>query len=147
VTIDNTPPTVLISYPGPDQLYVMEDDEQVNVNALANDTWAMARVEFYRNGEMFAESTVSPFNERWNIAMQNAAVEGAGATNWPGIASEDSDITPGRIRNFDSGFAAVLTGSGTYLESHIFKAVAYDRAGNRSESEEVRIYVRAKKQE
>jgi hypothetical protein len=145
VTIDNTPPSVVISYPRPDQLYVIEDDEQVNVNAVANDTWAMARVEFFRNGEAYAQSTVAPYNERWKIAMQNVAVDGTGAENWLGIASDDTDITPGRIRNFDNGFAGVITGNGTYLESHLFKVVAYDRAGNKAESEEVRIYVRNKK--
>ncbi|MBX3000281.1 MAG: transglycosylase domain-containing protein [Caldilineaceae bacterium] len=145
VTIDNTPPSVVISYPRPNQLYIVEDDEQVNVNAIANDTWAMDRVEFYRNRERYAQSTVAPYNERWRIVMQNIAVEGAGAQNWLGIDSNDPDITPGRIRTFDSGFAGVLTGNGTYLESHVFRVVAYDRAGNRAESEEVRIYVRNKK--
>ena len=46
VTIDNTPPTAVISEPKPDQLYVMEDDEQININVLPNDTWAVDRVEF-----------------------------------------------------------------------------------------------------
>ncbi len=147
VTIDNTPPSVVISYPSADQVYVMEDDEQVNVNALANDLLAMERVEFYRDGVKFAESTVAPYNERWKIAMQNVSVDGAEASNWPGIESQFDDITPGRIRTFEDGFAAVLTGRSVYLESHLFKAIAYDRAGNQAESEEVRIYVRARKPE
>jgi penicillin-binding protein 1C len=145
VTIDNTPPTVVISDPQPNRLYVIEDHEQVNVNALANDTWAMDRVEFYRNGVMFAQSTVAPFNERWKIVLQNVAVEGGGVQNWPAFESSDPDIRPGRIRNFGDGFAAVLTGNGTYLESHIFMVRAYDRAGNVATSEEVRVYVRQKK--
>ncbi|MEZ4635500.1 MAG: transglycosylase domain-containing protein [Caldilineaceae bacterium] len=147
VTIDNTPPTVVVSYPAADQLYVMQDDEQVNVNALANDNWAMDRVEFFRNGEKFAESTVAPYNERWPIVMRNVNVEAPETRNWDGIESDFEDVTPGRIRTFEDGFAGVLTGRGTYLESHVFKAIAYDRAGNETESEEVRIYVRAKKPE
>jgi len=145
VTIDNTPPTVVISDPQPNRLYVIEDHEQVNVNALANDTWAMDRVEFYRNGVLFAQSTVAPFNERWKIVLQNVPVEGGGVQNWPAFESSDSDIRPGRIRNFGDGFAAVLTGNGTYLESHVFMVRAYDRAGNVATSEEVRVYVRQKK--
>ena len=41
VTIDNTPPTVMISEPKPDQLYVMEEDEQININVLPNDAWGI----------------------------------------------------------------------------------------------------------
>ncbi len=145
VTIDNTRPTVVISDPQPNRLYVMEDDEQINVNALANDGWAMDRVEFLRNGVEFAESTVSPFNERWKITMQNVTVEGGETQNWLAFPSDDPDIMPGRIRNFGDGFAGVLTGNATYLESHLFKVRAIDRAGNVAESEEVRIYVRQKK--
>jgi penicillin-binding protein 1C len=146
VTIDNTPPTVVISDPQPNRLYIMEDHEQINVNALVNDIWAMDRVEFYRNGEMFAQSTVAPFNQRWKITMQNVAVDGGGVQNWPAFDSIDPDIRPGRIRNFENGFAAVLTGNGTYLESHVFRVRAYDRAGNVATSEEVRVYVKRKKQ-
>ncbi|MBW7882162.1 MAG: transglycosylase domain-containing protein, partial [Caldilineaceae bacterium] len=32
VTIDNTPPSVVVTEPRPDELYVMEDDEQININ-------------------------------------------------------------------------------------------------------------------
>ena len=69
VTIDNTPPTVEISEPGPDSLYVMEDDEQININALVSDVWAMDRVEFAIDGTYFITRTVAPYNERWPIEM------------------------------------------------------------------------------
>jgi hypothetical protein len=142
ITIDKTPPTVMISDPQPNRLYVMEQHEQININAVAQDTWALARVEFFRNGQRFAVSTVAPFNERWKIEMQNINVEGSGAQNWLAFESNNVDISPGRIRHLGDGFAAVLTGNGTYLESHVFKVRAYDRAGNMAESEEVRVYVR-----
>ena len=41
---------------------------------------------------------------------------------------------------------AIVTNGGVYLESHIIKAVAYDAAGNRTESQPVRVYVRHEKQ-
>jgi penicillin-binding protein 1C len=167
-TVDNTPPSVVISDPQPNRLFVVGENEQINVNATANDNWAMERVEFYRNGEKFAESTVSPHNERWRITFGPVRnVEGPtiqavrqitnpetgevigeeGYTaeqtqNWTAFESNDPDISPGRIRLFNGGFGALFTGNGTYLESHLFKVKAIDRAGNETESQEIRIYVR-----
>ncbi|MCB0137759.1 MAG: PBP1A family penicillin-binding protein, partial [Caldilineaceae bacterium] len=53
VTIDNTPPTVIITEPKPDQLFVMEDDEQININVLANDNLAIGRVEYLIDNSAF----------------------------------------------------------------------------------------------
>lgn len=142
VTIDNTPPTLQISDPQPQHLYVMEDDEQININAVVHDLWAMDRVEFAIDGSYFATRTVAPYNERWPIEMRFEKVEGPDTQNWLAFESEDEDIHPGRIRNFEDGFAAILSGSGTYLESHLIKARAFDRAGNMVESDEVRVYIR-----
>jgi hypothetical protein len=143
VTIDNTAPTIVVSEPTPDQLYVLEDDEQININVLVNDTWAVDRVEFVIDSSTFATRTVAPFNERWPIRMRDIGeVEGPGAENWLGFESDDPDIQPGRARPFGDGFMAVQTSNGVYLEGHMVKAIAYDRAGNSTESEEVRVYVR-----
>lgn len=147
-TIDKTPPSVVISDPKPDRLYVLEDDEQININAIANDTWAMDRVEFAINGSYFVTSTVAPFNERWRIQWRNnVSLDGPNVQNWLAFESDDPDIQPGRWRRLESGEAVVLTGTGTRLESHIFKVRAVDRAGNVTVSEEVRVYVRLKKRE
>ncbi|MCL4835136.1 MAG: transglycosylase domain-containing protein [Caldilineaceae bacterium] len=147
-TVDKTPPSVVISDPKPDRLYVVEDDEQININAIVNDTWAMDRVEFAIDGGYFVTSTVAPFNERWRISWPNlGAVEGAGAENWPGFESDDPDISPGRWRKLSNGSALVVTSNGTLLQSHVFKVRAVDRAGNETVSEEVRVYVRLKKKE
>ncbi len=147
-TIDKTAPSVVISDPKPDRLYVVEDDEQININAIVNDTWAMDRVEFAIDGNYFVDSTVAPFNERWQITWANlGSVEGPGAENWPGFESDDPDISPGRWREFGNGSAIVVTSNGTILQSHVFKVRAVDRAGNVTESEEVRVYVRLKKNE
>ncbi len=171
VTIDNTPPTVVIGEPKPNQTYVMEEDEQVNVHAIATDNWSMDRVEFYIDGELFATSTVAPFNQRWKIEMRDLpTVEGPTieatrlitdevtgqvigqetyiaerTENWLAFESDDPDIQPGRIRIFDGGFGAILTRNGVYWETHVFRVKAFDRAGNETESEEVRIYVRHRK--
>ncbi len=169
-TIDNTPPSVVISDPQENRLYIMEDDEQININAIANDTWAMDRVDFFIDGKKFATSTVAPYNERWKIEMRDLpTVEGPTiqatrpitdeetgqvtgeesyiaerTENWLPFESDDPDILPGRARIFDGGFMAIFTANGTYLESHVFKVEAFDRAGNKTESEEVRVYVRRK---
>lgn len=145
VTIDNTPPSVVVSEPRPDQLYVMERDEQINVNVLANDTWAIDRVEFFVNGQRFATSTVAPYNERWRISMRNIGqIETGGAQNWLGIESNDSEVQPGRALPFGDGFMAIRTSGGLYLEGHTITVRVYDRAGNVTASEPVRVYVRSR---
>ena len=143
VTIDNEPPTVEISEPDPDQLYVMDEDEQININALVSDKWAIDRVEFAIDGTYFITSTIAPYNERWPIELRYEEVEVAGETkNWPAFQSDDEDIRPGRMREFEDGFAAIFAGSGVYLEGHLIKVRAFDRAGNETESDEIRVYVR-----
>ncbi len=104
VTVDNTPPEVRITYPYPDQTYVLEDDEWVNVQAEAVDNVAMKQVEFYVDGELFAVSTVGPFNEKWLL-------------------------------------------KGASVGEHVIHVVAVDAAGNKTQSEPVRIKVEAKKEE
>jgi penicillin-binding protein 1C len=143
VTIDNTPPSVVLSEPATDRLYVMEDDEQINVNAIVNDTWAVGKVEFYVDGSVIGSATVSPFNERWKITMRDTSVDGGVA--WPAFTSDDPEVQPGTILEYGDGFAAVRTAGGVYLEGHTIKVIAYDRAGNKTESEEVRVWVRHKK--
>lgn len=148
VTIDNTPPNVLISEPRENRLYVMEDSEQININVLVDDTWAVDRVEYFINNSGFVTSTVAPYNERWRIRMRDVAQIETGATqNWLGFESDDPDVQPGRMLEFGDGFQAIRTAAGVYFESHLIKVIAYDRAGNAAEPEEVRVYVRHRPQE
>jgi penicillin-binding protein 1C len=143
LTIDHTPPTAVISDPQPDRLYVMEMDEQINVNVIANDTWAVDRVDFMIDGVTFASRTVAPWNERWKIVMRDIGnVEGPGAENFVGFPSNDPDVQPGRMLRYGDGFIAIRTAQGVYFESHELRVRVYDRAGNSSVSEPVRIYVR-----
>lgn len=144
VTIDNTPPTIVLSEPQPDQLFVMETDEQINLNALVNDNFAIDRVEFMINGSVFVTSTVAPYNERWKITMRDLD-SAAGGQLWPGFQSDDPEVQPGLAVTYPDGFQAIVTNGGVYFEGHLFKAIAYDAAGNQAESAEVRVYVRHRK--
>ena len=69
-------------------------------------------------------------------------IEAADTQNFTGFPSEDPDVQPGRARVFGDGFMAIRTSAGVYFESHLLKVSVYDRAGNSSESEPVRVYVR-----
>jgi 1A family penicillin-binding protein len=145
VTIDNTPPTVVVTEPKPDQLFVMEDDEQININVLANDNLGIGRVEFVIDGSTFVTSTVAPYNERWEIEMRDLN-SAAGGEPWPAFESDDPEVQPGTVATFPDGFQAIVTNGGVYFEGHVIKVIAYDAAGNRAESPEVRVYVRHKKE-
>jgi penicillin-binding protein 1C len=144
VTIDNTAPTIVVTEPKGDRLYVMEQDEQINVNALANDNLAIGRVVFMIDGQFFGESTVSPYNQRWEITMRDIN-SAAGGEPWPAFTSDDPDIQPGQVVTYGDGFQAVVTNGGVYLEGHEIKVVAYDAAGNSAESAPIRVYVRHEK--
>ena len=144
VTIDNTPPAIVVTEPKADKLYVMEDDEQINVNALANDNLTVDRVVFQIDGQPFATSTVSPYNERWEITMRefNSA---QGGEPWTAFPSDDPDIQPGQMVQYGDGFQAIVTNGGVYLEGHEIRVIAYDAAGNSAEGDPVRVYVRHEK--
>jgi hypothetical protein len=148
VSIDNTAPTVVISEPKPDRLYVKDDDEQININVLPADDYGIGQVVFYIDGSAFITSTVAPYNERWPIVMRDIGqIEAPGTQNWLGFESEDPEIKPGRVLNFEDGFSAVRTSDGLYLEGHTIRAVVFDLAGNEVESDEVKVYVRRKPEE
>jgi hypothetical protein len=126
----------------------MELDEQINVNVIANDTWAVDRVEFMIDASIFATSTVAPWNERWKIVMRDVGnVEAGNTQNFLGFESEDPDVQPGRMLPYGDGFIAIRTAQGVYFESHEIKVRVFDRAGNSSVSEPVRIYVRHEPQD
>ena len=130
VTIDNTPPTIVVTEPKPDRLYVMEEDEQINVNALANDNMTIGRVVFMIDGKGFGDSTVSPYNQRWEITMRDIN-SAAGGTALAGLHQRrPRHPTRHRWRPIADGFQAIVTNGGVYLEGHEIKVVAYDAAGN-----------------
>ena len=143
VTVENTPPTVVVSEPKPNQLYVMEDDEQININVLPADNTGIGQVVYSIDNSSFVTSTVAPYNERWPIVMRDVQqIEAPGTENWLAFESEDPDIKPGRLLPFEDGFAAIRTSEGVYLERHVIKVKVIDLAGNEAESEEITVYVR-----
>jgi len=74
VTVDNTPPEVEIINPEPEKLYVMEDDEWINLQVDAVDNFSMNRVEYFMDNQKIGESTVAPYTLRWNIVMTDTPV-------------------------------------------------------------------------
>jgi hypothetical protein len=52
-------------------VFVMEDDEWINIQATVGDNVSLDRVDFYVDGEQFATSTVPPYNKSWTIAMSD----------------------------------------------------------------------------
>jgi len=128
VTVDTISPTVEITYPITDRLYVMEDDEWVSIQAQAMDNFSMDRVEFHLDDELLTYDTVSPFNQRWTIAMTTTLEEDAALRK---ELTEDSPITA----------------TTSITVPHTIHVVAVDAAGNRMKSEEVMIYVVHKQEE
>ena len=168
--IDNTVPTVELTEPEANQIFVLGDDEQVNMHAEVADA-AVERVEFWFDDEPLTTSTVSPYNERWRLSLRDLsparfaqpAVVGVKqltepqtgqvlgeipeveeiTRDWlPDFEAEDLELTRGRIRDFANGFAAILTADGLYLERHQIQIRVFDRAGNEARTPIVRIYVR-----
>ncbi|MCZ7571739.1 MAG: PBP1A family penicillin-binding protein [Ardenticatenaceae bacterium] len=109
VTVDNVAPQVKITYPFPDQVYTLGEDEWVNIQADAQDNIAMQKVEFYVDGRQFDQSTVAPFNRKWTLDHEAA-------------------LSPGQTRE------------------HELYVVAVDQAGNRTQSEPIKIRVQGKKE-
>ena len=157
LTVDNTPPTVVLTTPENGRVYVKEDDEWVNINALATDDWAMDRVVFYLDDSPIITTTVSPYSVKWTITMSDTVLspdmapmtitvpvtqpDGTIAYEERGAQVETDPDDPERlILAFDNGFGIIHDTKG-YTETHVIKAVAYDVAGNKAESQPVRIFV------
>ena len=69
VTVDNRPPTIALTNPANGRSYVMEDDEWVNMNAVATDDWSLDRVVFYVDESPVFTTTVAPYGAKWTIKM------------------------------------------------------------------------------
>lgn len=69
LTVDNTPPKVDLTYPPEGSEFVSGEVEWVNVNAEVADVYAIARVEFFVNGQAdpFAARSIAPFNVNWPL--------------------------------------------------------------------------------
>lgn len=162
--VDNTAPKVEIIHPLENAVYTLESDEWVNIQVDAVDNYAMDRVEFFMDGQQIGYSTVAPFTKKWTIAMTNTlpvlSVD-------PLVISSTAVITTGELYVeaqtwFDgrvititrsitdmhvitatavltSGYGVISDTAG-YTETHLVHVIGYDSAGNKTESQKVRIY-------
>lgn len=170
VTVDNTPPAASIINPEDQRTYIMELDEYINLQVDAEDNFAMDRVEYYFNNQKVAETTVAPYSIRWPIEMQDLQItweepvieekprlnpDGSPILGEDGqplppqvftvtevmpVLSPDEAVFLGYTKVFSGGFQ-IIQDTGGYTESHQIHVVAYDAAGNKVESEPVRVYV------
>lgn len=137
VTVDNAAPSVEITYPITEQLYVMEKDEWVSIQAQATDNFSMDRVEFYFDDKPLTYDTVSPYNQRWTIVMTTTVEQDAALRK----LLEDK-VPPEQLpAQYSSAEDPVLELTNAITVPHTIYVEAIDAAGNRTKSEEVRIYV------
>jgi penicillin-binding protein 1C len=150
VTVDNVAPSVEITYPITEQLYVMETDEWVSIQAQATDNFSMDKVEFYFDDEMLTYDTVSPYNQRWTIVMtttqeQDAALrkllsDEVPVEEWP-IASLPIDRGGDLALGDPSPEDLIFMVTNAITVPHTIHVEAVDAAGNRTKSEEIEIFV------
>jgi hypothetical protein len=115
------------------------------------------QVEFYLDDELLGYSVVEPYSFKWVIKMENLKInrnmepiyETRPITNPDGSISMEQvmvtwvEVSPdGKTvtQTWESGKMAIQSTAG-YTESHLVHVVAYDAAGNKTESEKVRFYV------
>jgi hypothetical protein len=169
--VDNQPPTVKIIHPNDGDIYSPEKDEWVSIGVDGVDNAAMGRVQFYVDGAFVGESTVAPFNKKWNIRMSDTLTKTLAAA---AIPKPPNPITLTRTISYPDGTTAIeqligqvavvtttkpavtavftnglriisntvnLPNTANFIESHVIKVVAIDAAGNQTESAPVTILV------
>jgi hypothetical protein len=140
----------------------MEDDEWVNMQVEAVDNVSMDRVEFHLDGNKIDEATVAPYNTRWTIVMSDTIpVEGTVITQTETVTSPEGIVgeqvitltevitipdpveptLPLQFMQVYSGGLTIISDTTTitpvlgYTETHTLKIIAYDAAGNKTETE------------
>lgn len=163
VTVDNQPPVAAVGYPWPGRVYQLEVDEWANLKADVADNVQIDRVEFYLDDQLLGFSVVEPYSVKWVLQMidripnpaQPPIIETQPITNPDGSWStvpvtvtwvEVDPATRAITQTWETGTMVVSTTHG-YTESHLVHVVAYDAAGNKTESEKVRFYVTHKPKE
>lgn len=171
VIVDNAPPKVRIIHPREGAVYVLESDEWVNIQVDAVDNYAMDRVEFFLDGQSIGYSTIAPFTKKWTIAITGTVPS---LVRDPLLISSTMVITSDELNIesqtlFDGAVItvtrsvtdmrvitatmALTTGFGVisdtwgYTETHLIHVIGYDVAGNKTESEKVRIFTIRKPKE
>jgi membrane carboxypeptidase/penicillin-binding protein PbpC len=79
VTVDNIPPTVMLSSVEPNKTYTWPSDTSIALQADAEDNLTISRVEFYHNDELLGSDVSWPFTLDWRI-------EGVGDQTFTAIA-------------------------------------------------------------
>lgn len=163
VTVDNVPPVAAVGYPWPGRVYEVEKDEWANLAADVSDNVQIDRVEFYLDDELLDFSVVEPYAIKWVLKMKDVLPnprmepvfetrpitnpDGSWSTEqvtvtWVEVSTDSETIT----QTWENGFM-VIAHDGVLTESHLVHIVAYDAAGNETESEKVRFYVIHKPEE
>ena len=171
VIVDNQPPTVKIIHPNEGDIYSPEKDEWVSIGVDAVDNAAMGRVQFYADGAFVGETTVAPFNKKWNIRMSDNLTKTLASaaipkppnpitltvtiTNPDGTTAAQQLIgqvavvtttNPAVTAVFTNGMRIIsstvtVPNTANFVESHVIKVVAIDAAGNQTESAPVTILI------
>lgn len=156
VTVDNMPPTVEMINPEEGKAYLMEDEEWINIQADATDNVSMNKVEFYLDNQLLGDTTVAPYSLRWTIAMSDIVPspfaymmttevitnpDGSVTTVPYTVTYSMVDTETGRITQVFSGGMSVMTDTGGYTETHQIHVIAYDAAGNKTQSEPVNVLI------
>lgn len=160
VTVDNTPPKVKIIHPNDEDVYVMEQDEWVNIQASATDNISMDKVEFYLDNTKIGESSVPPYSFKWTIKMSDTIpVPGMAITSLVPVTNPDGSISWQEMvvaQSFVEGETyklvfsngmTIISDTVGYTETHVIHVIAYDSAGNSVQSEQIRIHVVHEKKE
>ncbi len=136
VTVDNVPPAMELNYPEDGGVYVMEDDEWINIQATVGDNVSLDRVDFYVDGEQLATSTVPPYNKSWTIVMSDTVPrlgpEAVGTTL--AITQPDGTVTT-RYYLAETFWATrtITQPDGTLVqEEYLARQVLYDPALNQT---------------
>jgi penicillin-binding protein 1C len=158
VTVDNQPPEAYVGYPWPGRVYELEAaDEWANLKADVSDNVQIDRVEFYLDDELLDFTVVEPYSIKWVLEMKDLRLDpnmepvletrvitnpdGTWLTEpvtvtWVEVSEDGGTIT----QTWESGFMVISSTHG-YTESHAVHVIAYDAAGNETESEKVRFDV------
>ena len=171
VIVDNKPPRVEIIHPPEDAVYTLESDEWVNIQVDAIDNYAMDRVEFYLDGEQIGYSTVAPFTKKWTIFLTDTVpsliqdplvISSTAVITTEEFYIEAQTLFDGKMitvtrsitdMHVITATAALTTGFGVisdtwgYTETHVIHVIGFDAAGNKTESDKIRIFTIHKPEE
>ncbi len=157
VTVDNQPPGAAVGYPWPGRVYELEYDEWANLTASVSDNVQIDRVEFYLDDELVDYSVVEPYAIKWVLEMEDLVLDpnmppitetrpitlpdGSWSTEvvsvtWVEVSEDGETVT----QTWESGKMIIASSEG-YTESHVVHVIAYDAAGNETESDKVRFFV------